>query len=363
MKRSGYKPVISLLFVQLVLLLSVSAYAADLDKKIKKEYDAAGIELLKINNRYGDVEIVSSGNNKINIVVTVQVSLLNDSKAERLLSMIDVEFSENDNTIEARTVIDRNFSMENNGPGRGFSIDYMIEMPASMNLDLENKYGDFKAGVLSGHVDIRIKYGSMYIDALNRGNIEPLNSITAEYLRVGNISDAGWLELNLRYVGGDFFITNAQALLINSRYSTDINIENVSSVVIDSKYDKFNIENVNNIVAESGYTGYKIDNLVKKLDIETKYGSLEVGNVVPGFELIRANFEYSSVRLSIDDDASYNLKCDTRYTSCSINDSDLEIRQRIEEMHSKYLEATVGGKAGTKSEVIINSRYGSVRID
>lgn len=360
MKRSGCKSVIRLLFVQVVLILSVAAYASDVDKQFKKEFDASAIELLKINNRYGDVEIVNSGNNKIVIVVDVQLSHPNSSKAEKLLSMINVEFSENDNTAEARTVIDRQFSMNNRGPNHGFSIDYRVEMPADMDLDLSNRYGDFKAGTLTGHVDIRVKYGSLFIKSLTRQNEEPLNRITGEYLRVGDIADAGWLELNLRYVNR-LNILSAQALLVNSRYSTNNNIDKVSSIVIDSKYDRFEINDLNNIVAESAYTAYKIGNISKKLDIETRYGSIEVENVEAGFELVKTDVAYSPVKISFDNSASYMLNAETRYCGFSFDEDNADIRQRIQESNSLYLEALIG-KAGTKSEVIIDADYGSVKL-
>ena len=360
MKRSGCKSVIRLLFVQVALILSVSLYATDLQKQFSKEYDATGVELLKINNRYGDVEIVSSGNNKINIVVDVQLSHPNESKAEKLLSMINVEFSQSDNTVEARTVIDRQFSMENRGPLRGFSIDYRVEMPEDMNLDLSNRYGDLKAGILAGHVDLRIKYGSLFIKGLTRGNIEPLNRITAEYLRVCDIAEAGWLELNMRYVS-KFNLMNAQALLIDSRYSTNNTIDKVSSVVIDSKYDRFEIHDLNNVVAESAYTSYNIGNLSKKLDIETRYGSIDVKNAEAGFEMIRTDAGYCSVKISFEQSASYRIKADTRYCSVSFNESNADVIQRIQESNSLYLEAVVGNP-DTQSEVILEASYGSVKL-
>ena len=360
MKRSGCKSVIRLLFVQVALILSVSLYAKDVQKQFSKEYDATGVELLKINNRYGEVEIVSSDNNKIIIVVDVQLSHPNEAKAEKLLSMINVEFSDNDNTIEARTVIDRQFSIENRGPHRGFSIDYRVEMPEDMNLDVSNRYGDLKAGTLSGHVDIRIKYGSLFIKNLTRGNVEPLNRIAGEYLRVADIAEAGWLELTLRYVS-KFNMLNAQALLIDSRYSTNNTIDNVSSVVIDSKYDRFEIHNLNNIVAESAYTSFHIGNLSKKLDIETRYGSIDVSNTEPGFEIIRTDVGYCSVKLGFDERASYKLKADTRYCGVSFNENNADITQRVQESNSLYLEAVIGD-ANTQSEVNIDASYGSVKL-
>ncbi len=361
MKRSACKSVISLLFIQLILILTVSVYAAGVDKKITREFDARGIELLKIDNRYGDVEIVSSNNNKINIIVDVQLSHPNEYRAEKLLEMINVLFSENDNSIEARTNIDRQFKLNGPGSNRSFSIDYRVEMPKGMDLDLSNRYGNINADELSGHVDIRVKYGSLFIKKLSRGSKEPLNSVTAEYLRVGDIEDAGWLELNMRHVA-KFNITSAQALLINSRYSINNTIDMVSSVVIDSQYDKFEIGQANNIVAESAYTSYKVGHLSNILNIKTKYGSVDLDYVKPGFEQMKFDVEYTTVRLRIDESASYALTADTKYTGLSLNKDKAEIRQRIEDDSSKYIEA-VFGNADTQSKIILKAKYGSVKIN
>ncbi|HCC70120.1 MAG TPA: hypothetical protein DEQ09_03075 [Bacteroidales bacterium] len=348
------------MFVHVVLIFSLSLYSADLDKKFSKEYDATGIELLKISNRYGDVEIVNNNNNKIIIVVDVQLSHPNDSKAEKLLSMINVEFSENDNTIGARTVIDRQFSFSSHGSQRKFSIDYYVEMPAEMNLKLSNKYGDLKAGDLSGHVNVMVKYGSIFIKSLSRGKVEPLNKVTAEYIRIGEIMDAGWLELDLRYAS-KFNIANAQALLIDSRYSTNNFIDEVSSVVIDSKYDRFEINKLKNIVAESAYTSFHLGDVSKKLDIETRYGSIDVNNVKAGFELLRTNTEYCPIEVSFDEAASYKLKADTRYCGFKFNEKDADILNRIQESYTMHIEAIVGD-ASTESEVNIKANYGSVKL-
>jgi len=274
--------------------------------------------------------------------------------------MINVEFSESDNTIEARTVIDRQFSMENRGPHRGFSIDYRVEIPEGMNLKLANRYGDITAGKLSGHVDIRIKYGSLFIKDLTRDNVEPLNKVSAEYLRVCDIGNAGWLELNLRYIS-KLNILSAQALLINSRYSTNNTIDDVSSVVIDSKYDSYEIHNLNNIVAISAYTAYKLGRVSKKLDIETRYGSIDIDNVEAGFETIRADVSYCPVKIRIDEKASYKLTGETRYSRLSFNERNADITRRIQDNNSTSVEALIG-KPDTKSVVDIKANYGSVKL-
>lgn len=358
MKRSGCKTVIGLLFVQVIFLCSVSVYGADLDKKFNKEFNTQGKDLLEISNRYGDVEIISWDGNTVSIEVTVTLSHPNESKAEKLLSLIEVKFSENDNTIGAKTVIDKQFSFNNWGDERKFSIDYVVKMPADFNLDLINRYGAVKAGELSGQVDIIVKYGSLFIQELTRGKEKPLNSITLSYSK-GKIVSAGWAELNLRYVG-KMNIESATALLVDSRYSK-LEVDEVSSVVVDSKYDSFILNNLKNIVAESGYTSYVIGNLLKNLDIEANYGSIVVTNVDKGFDSIEAEASYCGVKIGMDDAAKYQLNAKTQYGGLYFNEENADITQRIYENNSKYVEAVVGGGEPT-SVISIRTKYGSIKI-
>ena len=114
-------------------------------------------------------------------------------------------------------------------------------------------------------------------------------------------------------------------------------------------------------MAESAYTSFHIGNLSKKLDIETRYGSIDVSNTEPGFEIIRTDVGYCSVKLGFDERASYKLKADTRYCGVSFNENNADITQRVQESNSLYLEAVIGD-ANTQSEVNIDASYGSVKL-
>jgi len=358
MKRSGFKTVIWLLIVQVTLLISASANGDEVNKKYNKEFNSQGKDLFSIDNRYGDVKVQSWNENRVVIDVLVTIEHPDRDKAEKLLSMIEVQFDENDNTIGAKTVIDSKFSFKGWGNNYKFSIDYVVRMPAALNFNVVNRYGNVDIDELSGHADISVKYGSLFVGKLTRENQKPLNKISLGYSKA-EIVQMGWTELYLRYCGRTN-IGTAQAIMIDSRYSK-LEIENVGSVVLDSKYDNINITNIKNLVSESGYTSYNLGTVSGKLDIETGYGSLEVGKLVNGFESVDITTKYCSVKIDVDDNASYKFIAGVQYGGLSFDEDKAEIQSRIYENNSKNVEAIIGGKSAS-SVMNIQTSYGSVKI-
>ncbi|MCD4769243.1 MAG: hypothetical protein K8R35_03650 [Bacteroidales bacterium] len=358
MKRSGYKTVIGLLIVQALFILPNTVLGADVEKKFNKEFSTQGIELLKINNRYGDVKVENWNDSRVVIDVVVTLEHPNKDKAEKLLSLIEIVFIENDNTIEARTDINSKFSIKGFGDNKRFSIDYVVKMPTDLNLNLSNRYGSVRINELSGLVNIKVKYGSLYVDKLTRGKEKPLNSIILEYAK-GEIVESGWTELTLRYVG-KMLLGNARALLLDSRYSTT-QIEKAGSVVSDSKYDNLKVECMKNLVAEADYTKFDVDTLTGKLNIEANYGSVTIQEIKRGFDFIDIVSRYCSVKLDIEDDASYQLNVITRYGGISFDEERADIINRIYDNNSKSIEAVIGDKE-SNSTVKIKTSYGSVKV-
>lgn len=357
MKRSGCKTLFALLFVQVFFFMSATAFSAEVEKKYSKEYSTSEKELLAISNKYGEVIIENWNENRIQIDVLVTVEHPSQDKAEKYLSMIDILFSDNDNTIRAETDIDSKFSFRG-GAGRSFSIDYLVKMPVDFNVDLSNKYGNVEIEEIAGHADIAVKYGSLFVARLSRGNEKPLNSISLAYGK-GEIVESGWTEVTLRYVG-KLNIGTAKALLVDSRYSK-LYVDEAGSVVNDSKYDHVKIDMVNNFVAEGGYTGFELGTVSGKLDIETGYGSIMVEEIEKDFKSVDIEAKYCQVKMGFEENASYRLKVRTSYGGVSFDEENAEIINRIYENNRKSVEAVIGDK-NAKAEVNIVSSYGSVKV-
>jgi hypothetical protein len=357
MKKLNYKSGMLLLPL---LLLSYTLSAQEVTKEFHKEFTSTANSALQIQNKYGDVVIESWDKDQVVIDVKVKVDMPNREKAEKLISYIDVQFSEGDNLISAKTVIDDKFNFSGWGMGsRKFSIDYKVKMPVAIALALSNRYGNSSIDELHGVTNIDIKYGDLAAGKLTRGNVKPLSKIYLAYGK-GSIEEAGWLELNLRYCG-NMDITKSQAVLLDSRYSK-VNMGETSSIVGESKYDNLHIEQINNLVLENGYTETNIGTLNKKLNYNGSYGSFTVERVPAGFESIEVETHYMGVRIGIEDDASYQLDAKVSYGGLKYNEENFKNERRIVENNSHEVAGIVGKEASPTAKVNVNSSYGSVKL-
>lgn len=358
MKKSNYKSG-KLSFLAL-LLVSFTLSAQEVTKEFHKEYSAGVNTTLDISNRYGDVVIQSWDKDQVVIDVKVTVELPNRERAQKLLGYIDVQFSEGENLISAKTIIDDKFNFTGWGfDSKKFSIDYTIKMPVGTALTLSNKYGNTDINELHGLIDLNIKYGNLTAGKLTRGNVKPLNSVNLAYGK-GSIDEAGWLDLTVRYVGS-FEITKSQAVLLDSKYSK-LSLSETSSMVGESKYDNIRIESINNLVLDNGYTEVNIGTLTKKLTYNGSYGSFSIDRIPSGFESLDVETHYMGVKLGIDESASYKLDAKVSYGSLRYNEDNFNNQRRNIENNSKEVSGIVGKAESPSAHVNVIASYGSVRL-
>jgi len=358
MKKPDYKP--GMLLLISLLLVSFTLSAQEVTKEFHKEYTAGANTTLEISNRYGDVVIQSWDKDQVVIDVKVTVELPNKEKAGKLLGYIDVRFSEGENLISAKTVIDNKFNFTGwGGSSRRFSIDYNVKMPAETALTLANRYGNTDLDELHGKVNFDIKYGNLTAGKLTRGNIKPLSRLNLAYGKAA-IDEAGWLDLTVMY-SGSMVISKSQALLLDSKYSK-LSLGETSSVVGESKYDNIRIESINNLVLENGYTEVNIGVLTKKLNYNGSYGSLSIDRVPAGFESIDVETRYMGVRLGIEESANYKLDAKVTYGGLKYNEDNFKNQRRIIENNSNEVAGTVGKEESPSAKVNIIASYGSVKL-
>lgn len=352
--KSGLLLLISLFFSSAVLI------SEEATREFNKEYTAGPNTTLDLSNKYGKVIVETTDQDRITIDVKVTVELPSKERAERLLSYIDVKFSEEGDLIKAQTVIDNKFNFTGwGGSSRRFSIDYKVNMPSRINFNLSNRYGNSELGPIDGLVRIDIKYGNLTAYNLSRGNEKPINYISLAYGKA-EIESAGWIDVVLRYCG-NFTVENGQAMLLDSKYSK-IEIEEISSIVGESKYDNIQIEKINNLVLDAGYSDIDVGELSKTLKFEGGYGNLAVENIPEGFETIETDSKYIGVKLGIDSDASYELDARLSYGDLKFDESNFQHQRRIVENNSSETAGIVGKESTPVSKVRINSSYGSVRL-
>jgi len=343
-----------------VIFTSTNLFADELKKEIKeynKEFAVIKGNTLEVKNYFGDVDVQNWNKDEISIYVKVTAEHKDAEKAKEMLELIDIEFSDKGNIKSAETILkDKIKRIKSRGNGKKFSIDYTIKMPSYLNADLSNKFGDMFIDQIDGKADITVKFGTLKLNKLTRGNEKPLNSINLAYAETeAEIKEVNWLNLHSRY--SEAGIAKAQALVIDSKYS-EISVDNANSIVSDAAYDEYDVDEVTNFVTEGAYSEIEIGKLIKKAEVIIKYGEFSVDYVAKDFNLIDVSAKYAEVELNIDEEAGYTIHGVAKYGDISVP-SGAKI-SKISENMTKTVKGTIGSGKG---KVKLKVGYGSIDVE
>lgn len=328
-------------------------------KELQESYKVSNSSQLNIINRYGDIDIKNWSKSTIDVKVQVTYSGITDDKAKELMDMIKIEKRTEGGQIFFETKLDDNFGQKlgrmNNG-NKEFNINYTVNMPHSVPVDLSNKYGNIFIDKISAASKIAVKYGKLKANDISSVNKSPMTEVILGYSD-GTIEVCSWLKLTMKY--SKIQIEESKALVILSKYSK-VFVERGSSIVTESKYDTYEIGSIANFVTEAGYSNFKFNSIGKKLHTETKYTDVKVGYIPASFEEIRITNAYGSYNLGVEEGASYKLKGVAKYGDISYPDNGKV--NRFQETTSLEVEGRVGSNADTNAKVVIETKYGSIKL-
>jgi len=347
-----------LLIGVLLGLIPVLTSAQDqVTKEYHEEYATADYSKLILENKYGNVDIQNWDSPKIKIDVIVKVKHSNEEKAQKMLDRINVKFSTEGKSVKAETVFEDRF--KSNSGNNEFDINYAVQIPKSLDLELRNKYGHAFLDELSGHAQIDIKYGKLTVNKLSRGQVKPLNTVSLAYASGSSIGECSWLKANIKYSSLD--IEKAKAFVGYTSYMK-LSIDEASSVVIEGKYDGYRFGKLSNLVVNCSYSNIEVDELSKKLEADTKYGSCKIEYLPPTFESVNIEGGYTGFKIGLDEKASYELDAETSYGRISFHENGGKL-SRIQESNKTAVYGRVGTDENPSASVRVRTKYGGVKLD
>jgi hypothetical protein len=341
-----------------VQFIGLYAQENQVSKNYHQEYPVSSNTKLLIDNKYGSIDVKNWNENKVTIDVVVKLENHNKERGKKQLDQIKIEISQDGNEIKAITEIDDAFSSHGwfNSDNREMTINYTVNMPASLEVVLKNKYGDIFINELSGKTEIYLKYGNLKANKISRGNTEPFAFLSMGYAN-GSIEECNWLKMDLKY--SKLNIERSKALVVVSKYSK-LMIVDCSSIVAESRYDEYRVDKLANIVVNGAYTGFTFGEISRKVEASIRYGDFKVGKVPASFESIKIDNQYGGVKMLIDPTASYMIDGHARYAKIVVPDEGK--LNRIEENTSSTISGLVGKDEKTKSKVTIETSYGGVKL-
>ncbi len=348
--------------VTILLSIFIFTFASSqerIGKELNETVDLSPQTKLFIENKYGNIDIRNWDKKTIDVSVKVILYDIDDKEAEELLKMINIDYKKEGDNLFFETKYDESFSnslTRINNRDKKFEVNYIVNMPHHVPVNLKNRYGNIFVGHISSVSTIEINYGKFKANNISSSGKEPMTKIVLGYSD-GSIEKSNWMKVIMKY--SKLNIDESKALIVQSKYSK-VFLERGSSLVVESKYDTYEIGVLANFVAEAAYCNYKFKSIGKKLQLETKYTDVKIGYVPASFEQIKITNSYGSYKIGIEDGASYHLKGASKYGNIIYPENSKV--NRFQKPTALNVNGIVGKQPQTKSRVIIETKYGTVKL-
>ncbi len=346
-----------LLKYNIALLLALStlfAFGKDQDEKkkyIEKSHKVSASTVLRIENKFGKVEINSWDKNEFSIKVEMIGTGRNEDRAQRILDNIDVDIDESSTEVSYRTQIPSNNKNKND---EGFEINYTVYMPEANELRIRNSFGDVTMGNRNNDLDLDVSYGSMKV-----GDVSGISDVRLSF-GGGSIGNTKEGEFTVKYSKLD--IESGTKMELEQGFS-DVEIGEVEDLEIESKYGGVEIEKADKIDADAHFSGFEIEELTGSLKLECSYlGDFSIDRLAKTFTLVDIDGRFGSYEISIEPGLAANIDAEFSFADLKVSsDVDATFNYQVKESNKATYKGKIGG--GDPNKIIrIDSGYGNLRL-
>jgi hypothetical protein len=342
------------LFIGLfVSLTSLQLYATDeFTKKISKSFEVNKDATLSVKNKFGKVQCENWDKNTISIDVTITLHTTSQEKANKYFEQVNVEITGNSTYVSAVTDLDGDIFGRNNCD---LTIDYMIMIPRTINVELSNKFGEIIFAETSGSAAIDLGYGSLNVKRLTGEN----NKIEMQFSDGSTIGFMKSATIDLKY--SELDIDEAVSLNGESKF-TELNIGKVDVLTLETGYDDDFIETVRSMDIEADFSDIEVRQLTESMTVNFDYGGLKVKEVTRNFKLVDISSSFSDANIGFNPEASFRLSAMVKMGDLSYPSENARISVTELSYTSNKYEGLVGMNSETGSKVLINSENSGVTL-
>ena len=342
------------MLIPLTILAGIKDGKYTKNKVLKKEYSVVNNATLTVNNKYGNIDIVTWNENSISIVVSITTNGDDEEKVQEKLDAITVDFNGNNNAVSAKTMIEKvsnSWSFWGKNNNVSMEINYLIKMPLTNHINLTNNYGSIGINKLEGSTKINCDYGKLNIGELlnsnNYININYTNNSKIQYMKDGT--------LNTDY--STLHIEKSGRIKLNGDYS-HLSFGMLVDLNFNCDYGNLKIENVANLKGNSDYMHLSVQKLSGTGDFIMDYGSIKINELAPGFKQLNVQSSYTHIKLGVKPNNVFNINATLSYGSLKSTNG-FTFNKEISNTTSKYYEGFYN-KPSNNSTISIKSNYGSV---
>lgn len=328
------------------------------EKKIERSFDVNKNAQLKINNRFGNVEITTWNQNKIEITVIVTTNGNNEQEVQRRLDEITVEFSGTKSQVTAQTTIGASkgsWSFFGNRSGDvNMKINYSVKMPAANSLDLRNDYGAINLNKINGDANITCNYGTFIIGELSGSN----NTLNFDYTTSATIGKVKNLIINSDY--SEFVLNEGENVIFKGNYTRSEFKEITSSLEFEGSYGRLTVGKAKNFNGKTRYVTSNFGSIANNFEMQSNYGKITIDLLEKSINNVIITARYTNIDIGYSSGASFDLSTKLAYANLRADDNVEFTLRSIHNTRSEY--EGFFGKRNSGKNINITSDYGNVRI-
>ncbi|MCL5247420.1 hypothetical protein M4I21_16490 [Cellulophaga sp. 20_2_10] len=324
------------------------------EKTIKKDYTVNANALLRVANKYGNLNIISWDQNRVEIIVHIKTSGNNEEKVQRKLDNITINFDGSSSLVSAKTNIEKssNWGWGNNN-NVTMEINYTIKLPVKNNIDLTNDYGSITIDRIDGHATINCDYGKLAIGELRGRN----NNLNFDYTSKSEIGYINSGKINADYSG--FTIAKAGDLTLITDY-TNATINKMKNLNYNSDYGSITVDDVSNIEGNGDYISVKLGNINGNVSIHADYGSIKINELTKNAGDVDISADYTGIKIGYSPTYNFNFELHSSYGGISgLDNCNLNVKEV--KNSKKYYKGNCGSE-NSNNFVAVKTEYGSISI-
>ena len=252
------KTILKIIPVLVLIFILEPVYARahdDYTKVINKEYTVNPDAQVILDNKFGQIHCNNWDKNLVTVEVRITVTASSQESANKLLDLVDITCNGSLSQVEVRTV----FGKEGFSGNNKINVDYVVNMPATVNLNVTNKFGDVFLNELSGKGNLTVAYGNIEANKLlNTDNVIDIRFGKGSFQYItGAVVSMKYSEMKVEYAG---------SLFIDSKFS-DLKGNKIVSLAIGFEGGKMDMGISSSITGKSKFSDLSISHLDKKLDL------------------------------------------------------------------------------------------------
>jgi hypothetical protein len=354
-RTAQFKAIIIFLFIPLfVTALNTSKLKGKYskEKKINREYSVSPKANLSIKNSYGNLNIVTWNENRIVIEVTITTSGNNEEKVNKRLNDISIEFENDSNHVSATTKFNKGSWKNKNNIN--VKVNYIVKMPVSNSVDLDNDYGIINLGKLEGQAILNCDYGKIMTKELLADNnilvFNYSNGCYFDYIKSGQI--------NADF--SSFTVEKTERLDINTDY-TKSEIEIAKDINYNCDFGSIFLKKVNTVNGNGDYLNARFGEIYNTAILKADYGFIKIKALQEGSNMLSIQAGYSDIKIGFEPNLSFNFKLNLSYANLNGNHDGFIFKKKVKASIEKKYDGYYGNENSGR-EIIISSQYGNVNF-